>query len=168
MRKIIIILLTLCSLFVSCASTSRVDNENKVYLKNVSQLYQHEIKLVENSKLRRQFDAFNNAYFNGYLKVDCIGTVKTSVLKNIDNSYNVGYSAGNYNQYDGKFVYIIAIDENYAYDKGILLHEMLHIYFYQTGNTFERHGENFIREAKKLEKLTGYPIHIIYPNNLSQ
>jgi hypothetical protein len=35
---------------------------------------------------------------------------------------------------------------------------MLHIYFYQTGNNFERHGENFIRKAKKLEKLTGYPI----------
>ena len=64
--------------------------------------------------------------------------------------------------------YVSKYDENYVYDKGVLLHEMLHIYFYQTGNTFERHGENFISEAKKLEKLTGYPIHIIYPNTLSQ
>jgi hypothetical protein len=93
MRKTIIILLTLCSLFVSCASTSGVDTENKVYLKNVSRLYQHEIKLVENIKLRRQFDAFNNAYFNGYLKVDCIGMVKPSVLKDVDNSYAAGYAA---------------------------------------------------------------------------
>lgn len=158
MRKIIIILLTLCSLFVSCASTSGVDNENKVYLKNVSQLYQHEIELVEDIKLRRQFDALNYTYFNGYLKVDCIGMVKHSVLKNVDNSYYAGYAAVDYNQYDGKLVYIIAINENYVYDKGVLLHEMLHIYFYQTGNTSEGHGENFIRKAKKLEKLTGCPI----------
>lgn len=47
--------------------------------------------------------------------------------------------------------------DNHQIDK-ILIHEMLHIYFYTNGMLSESHGSRFIKKAKDFEKICGFEI----------
>jgi hypothetical protein len=56
----------------------------------------------------------------------------------------------------------ISLDVNRDADhaKAILVHEMIHIYFYCTGDWDEEHGEKFMIKLRELEKATGLKIPV--------
>jgi hypothetical protein len=159
MRKIIIILLTLCSLFVSCASTSGVDNETeKSYTFKLSNCDKKEICVVDDPILRRRFNTFNELYFKNKLKVDYIGYMEEVYN---DNGQVGGLAICNPNEFH-RNIYGITIDSTLkdSAKDSTLLHEMVHIYFYQKNMLTELHGKKFCKKINELNKLTNYVYRI--------
>lgn len=129
MRKIIIILLTLCSLFVSCASTSGVDNETeKSYTFQISECDKKEIYVVDDPILRERFNTFNELYFKNKLKVDYIGYMEEVYHS---NGQVGGLALYTDNDYKRKYGITLYSKLRNSVKDGVLLHEMVHLYFYQ-------------------------------------
>lgn len=159
MRKIILILLTLCSLFVSCASTSGVDTETeKSYTFKLLNCDKKEIYVVDDPILRERFNTFNELYFKNKLKVDYIGYM--------EEVYNEKGQVGGLAIYNTnelhKYIYGITIDSTLkdSAKDSTLLHEMVHIYFYQKNMFTELHGKKFCKKVNELNKLTNYVYRI--------
>lgn len=158
MRKIIIILLTLCSLFVSCASTSGVDNETeKSYTFQIQDCDKKEICVVDDPILRRRFNTFNELYFKNKLKVDYIG-----YMGEVYNSVGQIGGLAIYIDKDYKRKYCITLYSKLrsSVKDGVLLHEMIHLYFYRKNMLTEYHGKNFCKKVNELNKLTKYVYRI--------
>lgn len=157
MRKLLIILLTVCGLFVSCA-TSKVEETSEgaghfMYLTNIMV---KELYVVDDPELRETFDKFNAELFNNELTVDYIGLVKPYKISYKDGTSRKGYAM--WNRYGNVYTYGIVLVPNYP--KGVLLHEMTHLYFYQNGMFEEDHGKNFCKKIDELNKATGYKYNI--------
>ncbi len=146
MRKLLIVIFT-CLLFVSCATTKNASNsiENSRYFHTPS-LNTSRIEITDNQELRGLFDEFNELYFEGRLIVDNIGYVDGSLLRGKGKTYNyAGYAFWEWHvdacRYGIAMVNNMSIAENYF--KGVLLHEMTHLFFFQKGMYHEKHGKNF-------------------------
>lgn len=157
MRKLLIILLTVCSLFVSCA-TSKVEEipEGAGHFKYLTNIRSSELYVVDDNNLRELFNEFNAELFNNELTVDYIGLVKPYKISYKDGSYKEGFAM--WNCFRNTYTYGIVLVPNYS--KGVLIHEMVHLYFYQNGMFEEDHGKNFCKMVDDLNKKTNYKYNI--------
>lgn len=159
MRKTIIILLTLCSLFVSCASTSGVDNETeKSYTFQIQNCDKKELYVVDDPILRERFNTFNELYFKNKLKVDYIGYME-EVYNDIGQVG--GLTMCNTNEFH-RNIYGITLYSKLgsSVKDGVLLHEMIHLYFFRKNMFTDYHGKSFCKKVNELNKLTNYVYRI--------
>jgi hypothetical protein len=135
-------------------------------------------ELYENPEaydLQGTYDKFNNAYFNGELpKIP----VEFAQLKGIGGvvkartTYTGPVKIRNGKQYKAaprhmmahytKLVpgsMILQISSMFKRTPetidGILLHEMIHVYFYHIGDTAENHGQKFLSKLREISRLSG-------------
>ncbi len=163
MRKYLVLVLV-GLLFVSCASTGKVETEEKtLFIPNVPDgLFIETLTIKEDAELRKLFDKFNKLYFNNYLKVECIGYMAIEDARCTDGTYIGGFATDFF--YNGHHTAIVVGPRKNAAPtttfEGILLHEMVHMLFYQRGEGYEDHGPNFQYKVDKLNEITNYKYKI--------
>lgn len=161
MKKFLIVLLTICGLFVSCA-TSKVEEipEGAGHFKYLTNIRSSELYVVDDSSLRELFNEFNAELFNNELTVDYIGFVRPSKIYGKDGLPRNGYAMWYTRNRNGvsNTTYGIVLVPNYS--KGVLIHEMVHLYFYQNKMLYEDHGKNFCKMVDDLNKKTNYKYNI--------
>ena len=160
MKKLLIILLAVCGLFVSCA-TSKVEEtleSEKAGFFVETGFKEGHVYIVDNPKLRELFDKFNAELFDNEIVVDYIGYVKPSKMISSEGGQYYGYAP--YNTFpNGKIIYGIALVPNSS--KGTLIHEMTHLYFNQKGYFQDCHGKYFCDKIDELNKKTHYKYNIL-------
>lgn len=161
MKKLLIVFLAICGLFVSCA-TSKVEEipEGAGHFKYLTNIRSSELYVVDDINLREAFNEFNAELFNNELTVDYIGFVRPYKIYGKDGISRSGCAMW-YTRYRNgvsNTTYGIVLVPNYP--KGVLIHEMVHLYFYQNKMTNEGHGENFCKMIDDLNKKTNYKYNI--------
>lgn len=159
MKKVVILLIA-SLLFVSCATTKHATTENSKIFKAYN-LQANRIEIIENQELRDLFNEFNTLYFQDELQVDYIGYVDNFLLHGKGNSYYyVGYSFWELSTNGYKYGIamskksdLIGESATNNYFNGVLLHEMVHLYFYQNGMFSEGHGKNFRKMIDALHEM---------------
>lgn len=158
MRKLLIILLTVCGLFVSCATSKVEETSEKGGFFVETSLKEGHLFIVDNPQLRELFNKFNAELFDNEIVVDYIGIVKSAKMVTRDGIQCYGYALYNSTFPNGELIYGIALVPNYS--KGTLIHEMTHLYFNQKGYFQDCHGKYFCDKIDELNKKTNYKYNI--------
>ena len=159
MRKLLIILLTVCGLFVSCATSKVEETSEKAGFFVETSFKEGHLFIVDNPQLRELFNKFNAELFDNEIVVDYIGFVKPSKMVTCDGVQCYGYAPYNSTFPSGELIYGIALVPNYS--KGTLIHEMTHLYFNQKGYFQDCHGKYFCDKIDELNKKTNYKYNIL-------
>lgn len=154
MKKLLIVFLAICSLFVSCATSKVEETSEKASFFVEMSLKEGRIFIVDNPKLREVFDKFNAELFDNEIAVDYIGFVKPSKMVTRDGVQCYGYALYYSTFPNSELTYGIALVPNYS--KGTLIHEMTHLYFNQKGYFQDCHGKYFCDKIDELNKKTNY------------
>ena len=168
MKKLSILLVILFSLvLVSCASNN-VKNEwsGEFY---TDTLEKSNITIVDNSELRELFFEFNEEFFDNKLMVDYIGYTS---INNLKLKNGKGHNLGNaiwYKNPNGRLICgVVLVKDKSIYPnanttfKGVLIHEMIHLYFYQRSQFNEKHGENFCKKVDEINKKSNNKYKVPY------